>query len=138
MVSVKNIGHRIDFVGEGIPKLIAYFFVIILNFISTLFIKIKIFKKQFVGLNNFFCNPISNFPYFDNFYCNYVIKYENHSVFSHVNQNKKKNILEISKGWKFDSYSLFRILKNITCMFLWKFIKKFWSSLFKVILGKKI
>ena len=57
VVWVKTICRKIDFVGNRNAESTRYFFLIILNFISKLFIKIKIFEKRFLVLKSFL--PIS-------------------------------------------------------------------------------
>ena len=48
MVSVKNRGRKIDFVGNCMTELSEYFFVIILNFILKPFIDTKFLKNNFL------------------------------------------------------------------------------------------
>ena len=59
---MKTLRLKIDFVRNFIAKLTAYFSIIILNFIFTHFIEIKIFEKKFLASKKF-CSlrPILNF-----------------------------------------------------------------------------
>ena len=58
MVSLKIIGRKIDFLGNWIAGSPVYFFIIILIFICTSFIVIKIFGKQCDDLKwNFLGDP---------------------------------------------------------------------------------
>ena len=53
VVSVMTIGCKFDFMGKFIAESTDYFFVLIVKFIFTDFIEIKIFEKQFHALKKF-------------------------------------------------------------------------------------
>ena len=53
MVSVKTIGHKIDFLGNCFVESTEYFIIFIRLFIFIPIIKIKIYEKLFLVLENF-------------------------------------------------------------------------------------
>ena len=62
MVSVKTIGDKIDFVRNRVTESAAYLLVIIINFIFTPIIEIKIFRKKFLIWKNLFSKADFQFP----------------------------------------------------------------------------